>query len=268
MTNSGAIPLAISKVAITGPFAETNNCGTGLGPGPQSCGINVTFTPTAAGAATGTLTITDSASDSPQTVALTGGNAGLGLSVASGGSASATVSAGQTATYSLSIGGQGVAGTATFTCTGAPTGATCNVPASTPFSATTASKISVSVTTTAHSGALPFHFPQMTWLWALAALGCLTAWRLVIWPIFSAPSLELGPTVCSCTLRLRRRFERQQLCGRHPGRQLYARRNRQVWLDDANPKPDALSQLGSSRSAAFSTLPLPGSAACLEFDLP
>jgi hypothetical protein len=178
VTNSGAIPLAISKVAITGPFAETNNCGTGLGPGPQSCGINVTFTPTAAGAATGTLTITDSASDSPQTVALTGGNAGLGLSVASGGSASATVSAGQTATYSLSIGGQGVAGSATFTCTGAPTGATCNVPASATVSATTASKISVSVTTTAHSGALPFHFPQMTWLWALAALGCLTAWRL------------------------------------------------------------------------------------------
>jgi Beta-propeller repeat/Abnormal spindle-like microcephaly-assoc'd, ASPM-SPD-2-Hydin len=177
VTNSGAIPLAISKVAITGPFAETNNCGTGLGPGPQSCGINVTFTPTAAGAATGTLTITDSASDSPQTVALTGGNAGLGLSVASGGSASATVSAGQTATYSLSIGGQGVAGTATFTCTGAPTGATCNVPASTPFSATTASKVSVSITTTAHSGVLPIHFTPMTWLWAFAALGCLIAWK-------------------------------------------------------------------------------------------
>jgi len=175
LTNSGAVPLAISKVDVTGPFAETNNCGTGLN-GGQACIINVTFTPTTASVATGTLTVTDSASGSPQTVSLTGGAQGLGLGIASGGSASATVSAGQTATYSLSIGGQGVAGTATFTCTGAPTGAACNVPASATVSATGASKISVSVTTTAHSGLLPIHLPPITWLWAFAALGCLMAW--------------------------------------------------------------------------------------------
>ena len=164
----------------------------------------MTFTPTVAGPATGTLTVTDSASDSPQTVPLTGtgGTPGLGLGVASGGSASATVSAGQTATYSLSIGGQGVAGSATFTCTGAPTGATCSVPASATVSATTASKVSVSVTTTARSGLLPLRFPPTTWLWALAALGCLMAWRLT--SAHSSPRLRwslvplFAAVLCAC----------------------------------------------------------------------
>jgi hypothetical protein len=177
LTNSGAVPLTISKVDVSGPFGETNNCGAGLNAG-QACTFNVTFTPTTTSTATGALTVTDSASGTPQTVPLTGGTQSLGLGVASGGSASATVTAGQTATYSLSIGGQGVGGTATFTCTGAPTGATCNVPATAMVSATTASKISVSVTTTARSALLPIYFTPTTWLWAFAALGCLMAWRL------------------------------------------------------------------------------------------
>src|SRR6185369_15586223 len=62
--------------------------------------------------------------------------ASMGLGVPSGSSSSATVVAGQTATYTLSIGGAGLSGTASLSCTGSPTGANCSVPASEPFSST------------------------------------------------------------------------------------------------------------------------------------
>ena len=203
LTNGGAVALQISNVNTAGPFAETNTCGVSVDAG-GSCSIQVTFTPTAAGIATGTLTITDGAGGSPQTVPLTGtgGTPSLGLGVASGGSATATVTAGQTATFSLSIGGQGIAGSATFTCTGAPTGATCNVPTTTAFSATTPSKISVSVTTTARSGLLPMGFPFVIWLWALGALSCVLVWRLAF--VESSPRLRwilvplFAVVLCAC----------------------------------------------------------------------
>jgi hypothetical protein len=71
LTNTGAIPLAISTIATNRDFFQKNNCGTGLLPG-SSCTIDVTFKPTAKGIRTGTLSITDNAGNNPQTVALTG----------------------------------------------------------------------------------------------------------------------------------------------------------------------------------------------------
>ena len=61
---------------------------------------------------------------------------GLGLVVPSGDPSSATVVAGQNASYILSIGGDGMGGTASLSCTGAPAGATCSVPGSQTLSAT------------------------------------------------------------------------------------------------------------------------------------
>jgi hypothetical protein len=179
LSNSGALALQISSVQVTGPFAETNDCGASVGATNGSCTISVTFTPTAAGAATGTLTISDSAADSPQTVPLTGtgGAPGLGLAVASGGSASATVTAGATASYMLSIGGAGMSGTASLTCTGAPTGAACSVPATMPLNAATPSSFKVSVTTTARSQVMFYPGGPAPWLLALAILGCLALRR-------------------------------------------------------------------------------------------
>jgi IPT/TIG domain-containing protein len=79
----------------------------------------------------------------------------LGLGVPSGDASSATVTAGQTASYTLAIGGAGMTGTASLSCTGAPTGTSCSVPVSEPFSSTTASTFVVNVTTTARTmGAL------------------------------------------------------------------------------------------------------------------
>jgi len=71
LTNSGNAALAITSVAATGDFTQTNNCGTSLAAGAK-CTISVTFTPTAVGTRTGTVSIADNASGSPQTIALSG----------------------------------------------------------------------------------------------------------------------------------------------------------------------------------------------------
>ncbi|MGA7382586.1 MAG: choice-of-anchor D domain-containing protein [Terriglobales bacterium] len=174
VTDTGTSGLSISQIAISGTnasdFAETNNCGLGLDAG-KSCGVFVTFTPTALGTRNGTLSITDVAG--VQTVTLTGrGSTSLGLGIPSGGSNSATVSAGGTAKYTLSIGGDGISGTATLTCTGVPTGATCTVPGSENVSATTASTFTASVTTTAPtSAAFRNKSSSLGWMWATALIG-------------------------------------------------------------------------------------------------
>lgn len=172
LTNTGSAPLDITQIAASGDFAETNACSASLAAG-SNCQINVTFTPTLLGTRAGNITVTDNASGSPQTVAVSGAGGSLDLGVGSGGSNKATVSAGQTATYNLSIGGGGVAGTANLTCSGAPTGATCSLPASVNVSATNASMFTVTVTTTAHSSAavVPNSFMHSGWLWAGVLMG-------------------------------------------------------------------------------------------------
>ena len=99
--------------------------------------------------------------------------ASLGLGVPSGGSSSATIVAGQTATYTLSIGGAGLSGTASLSCTGSPTGANCSVSPSEPFSATVPATFSLSVTTTSRTvGALRLPtFAPVAGLWIFALLG-------------------------------------------------------------------------------------------------
>jgi hypothetical protein len=61
----------MSSIGVSGPFGESNNCGTSLAAG-ASCTVSVSFAPTAAGAATGTLSVNSSAPGSPLTVALSG----------------------------------------------------------------------------------------------------------------------------------------------------------------------------------------------------
>jgi hypothetical protein len=176
VTNQGSGPLTVGSVTIGGAkaaeFSQTNNCTT-VRP-PSSCTINVTFTPTADGAAAASLMITDNATGSPQMVALSGTGTGtgtLGLGIPSGGSSSETVSAGGTAKYMLTIGGAGMAGQTSLTCSGAPTGATCTVtPSSLNVSGTSASSITVSVTTTASSAAV-VHSLKPTWVLAVGILG-------------------------------------------------------------------------------------------------
>ncbi len=71
LTNTGVGTLSITNTTITGPFTQTNNCGTTVHAG-GTCTFTVTFTPTKSGTATGSLSITDNAPLSPQTVSLKG----------------------------------------------------------------------------------------------------------------------------------------------------------------------------------------------------
>jgi uncharacterized repeat protein (TIGR01451 family) len=71
LTMSGTGTLDISSIAVSGDFAQTNDCGSTLGPA-TTCTITITFTPTATGTRTGFITVSDNAPNSPQTIALTG----------------------------------------------------------------------------------------------------------------------------------------------------------------------------------------------------
>lgn len=200
--DSGQANLSITQWSISGDFAETLVCGNPIAPG-EYCTFLVTFAPTATGLRRGTISVTDNATGSPQTISLSGtGEApGLALGVASGNSSSASVTAGDTATYKLTIGGQAIGGTATLSCTGAPAGANCSVPPSVSVSATTASTVAVTVATAPHISAFSVRpGRRLEWLWAMAFLA------LVFLPGLSAGK-RLRPRallfgllilVCSC----------------------------------------------------------------------
>jgi Bacterial Ig-like domain (group 3)/FG-GAP-like repeat/Abnormal spindle-like microcephaly-assoc'd, ASPM-SPD-2-Hydin/FG-GAP repeat len=71
LNNTGLGYLFITDVAVSGPFTQTNNCGSTVNPG-SGCTFTVTFRPTTAGVVTGSLSISDNAPLSPQTVSLKG----------------------------------------------------------------------------------------------------------------------------------------------------------------------------------------------------
>lgn len=147
LTNSGNV--AASSLAINPPagYTQTNNCGTSLA-AQASCSVNVTFSPTASTAYSGNLQITSSATTvnvpvsgtgvcasgsqiftdsgtfSPvagcstyRVVAVGGGGGGSGLqgTVSGGGGGGGYVSVGTynvTAAVAVTVGGQGVGGSA------------------------------------------------------------------------------------------------------------------------------------------------------------
>ena len=115
------------------------------------------------------------------------GSPGLGLDVAPGWTGSLSIAAGQSGAYTLAIGGDGISGTATLTCTGAPLGATCTMPATIAFSGTSASNFDCTVTTTSRIvAAVQPHSTRMPWSWAIAAMG------LVLWPRSGGGSKRTG----------------------------------------------------------------------------
>jgi hypothetical protein len=157
LANGGSADLQIASIQATGDFAQTNTCGSTV-PAGGNCAVSVTFKPTAVGSRSGSLTITDNASSSPQTVLLGGAGNDFALSATS---TAASITAGQTATYALSLAPAGTfTQPITLTCTGAPAASTCSVnPASITPSGTTAVSATVTVATTARAQLLP-----VTWL--------------------------------------------------------------------------------------------------------
>jgi hypothetical protein len=181
--NPGTATLNISGVQIMGAnvasFQQTNNCGNSLIPG-GNCSISLVFAPAAAGAQTASLAVSDNASGSPQSVMLSGMTPGVGLTSPPSGSTTATVTAGATATYNLLVGGAGLSGVATITCTGAPTDAVCSVPTPVTLNATTASPLTVTVTTTARTSAayIPSLMPRFWAIWVFGLLVVPTVRRM------------------------------------------------------------------------------------------
>jgi hypothetical protein len=118
--------------------------------------VAVTFTPTAGGTASGSLSFSNNAPNSPQTVALSGTGQDFSFAPPSGSSSSASVTRGQSATYTLSVGGQGgMSGTVSFACSGAPSEATCTVAPNPATAGSSPTNVTVTVTTTAASISAP-----------------------------------------------------------------------------------------------------------------
>jgi hypothetical protein len=147
ITNSGTGTLTISSISASGDFAETDACTAPL-PAGTNCVMNVTYKPSGAGASVGAITITDNAAGSPHTVHLTGTGVSSGFSF-SVPLASATVSAGQTATYTLTI--TPVAGFSqpvAITCGNLPRDVSCTIsPNPVTITGTAPSTVTISVLT-------------------------------------------------------------------------------------------------------------------------
>jgi uncharacterized repeat protein (TIGR01451 family) len=108
-----------------------------------------------------------------------------------------SVTAGQTATYSITVAPiNGLAGTVTFGCQGAPTGASCTLtPSVVSLNGTTPVQVKVAVSTTARSGAAPRGGPSLPgpgpfrWfvLASLLALFGLGGWTAITRRRYAAP---------------------------------------------------------------------------------
>ncbi len=176
LTNNGGIALQLQSPTLTGDFAiasSSNTCGTMLAVG-SACTMQVVFTPTAGGPRTGTLTIADNTPASPHTLQLSG--TGVDFSLTTDGSASATIHSGQNAVFPLLLSSAAnVPGTVTFSCSGVPANATCNVtPSSIALGNTSTLSVTVDtgVSTSADSGTR-----RVLWLAVLLPLGLLTLRR-------------------------------------------------------------------------------------------
>jgi hypothetical protein len=189
LSNTGNVALNVTSIVTIGDFSQTNNCGVSVAAG-TSCTINVTFTPQLVmlpptpPTLTGNLTITDNSRNmtgSTQTVSLSGTWEDFTITIPSGYSSSATVSPGQSATYTLTVDGEGGFNqSVTLTCAGVPSGSTCVV---SPNSVAPGSNFTVIVTTTAPSAIAPRTLPHLRWpgpqaLLMLAVLLAAIAWTI------------------------------------------------------------------------------------------
>lgn len=147
LSNPGSSALALPSLTATGPFAETDDCGSSLAAGAV-CTIQVTFSPTTAGSQNGTVELSDTAGH--QTVVLSGTGNKFGLAMANSGSSSQSVRAGQTATYAMTMSPNGYSGPVVLSCSGGPAGSSCAVsPTLTDITGTQPVAVTVTVKTAA-----------------------------------------------------------------------------------------------------------------------
>ncbi|MGH9615951.1 MAG: choice-of-anchor D domain-containing protein, partial [Acidobacteriaceae bacterium] len=124
LSNGSTAILTGISFATSGPFAETNNCGTSLGAG-GTCTVSLTFSPSGTGNQSGTVTVT-TVNGGSMTAQLTG--TGINFDLAPTSPTSVTVANGNAASYSLELTpANGSAGSATIACTSLPPNTTCTV---------------------------------------------------------------------------------------------------------------------------------------------
>ncbi len=181
LTNNSGAPLQLQGTALTGDFSilpGSSTCGT-IVPANTACTMQLIFTPTIGGMRTGTLSVNDDAPNSPQVLHLTG--TAVNFSLGPDGNTTVTIANGQNAVFPLLFtSASTIAGTATFTCTGVPLNATCQVtPSTTPLNIT--ATISVVVLTGVSNASLtpsaPFSPSRTLWLAALLPLSLIALRR-------------------------------------------------------------------------------------------
>lgn len=155
VSNTGGSALTIAAITISGAnagdFSQSNTCGSTLA-GGSSCTITITFKPTAGGIRNATLSITDNASGSPHTANVSGTGQDFSITPPT---STTTITAGQTASFVLTIGSTGgLAGPVSLTCTGAPTAGSCSVLPNSVTASGSPSTVTVSVTTMARTSAM------------------------------------------------------------------------------------------------------------------
>lgn len=204
LTSSGAVALTVTSVTLggtnAGDFTQTNNCTT-VEP-LTSCTINVTFAPTAGGALSANLIVADNAGTGSQVVIVSGTGADFTVAPASGSPTSQTISAGQRATFSISLAAVGgFSGSASLTCSISPTVApppTCGLSSSSVQVGSTAQTVTVTVNTTGSTASRisPIGFPPaaspLAWLAFMLGSGWLFLRNRTRLPTLVAPLVVLA----------------------------------------------------------------------------
>ena len=93
VSNPGPAAATLSSITVSGPYAQTNTCGSTLASG-ASCTVAVTFTPTAGGAQPGTLAVANSTTSTPVGTTLTGTGVSSTTNLAQGAAITASSSTG------------------------------------------------------------------------------------------------------------------------------------------------------------------------------
>ncbi|HEY6412313.1 MAG TPA: choice-of-anchor D domain-containing protein [Edaphobacter sp.] len=147
LTNNRDLPLAIASKVTSGDFAiltEGDTCGDTLAAN-SACTLQIAFTPTVSGARTGALSITDNSPNSPHVMQLSG--TGVNFALDPNGDTTVTIKSGQNAVFPLLLSpAAGISSkiVASFTCTGVPQNAICNVtPSSVGLDTTTTVSVTV-----------------------------------------------------------------------------------------------------------------------------
>ena len=178
LTNNRDLSLAIANKVTSGDFAilaEGDTCGDTLAAN-SACTLQIAFTPTVSGVRSGTLSIADSSTNSPHVMQLHG--TGVDFALDPNGDTTVTIKSGQNAVFPLLLSpAAGIPSkvVASFTCTGAPQNATCNVtPSSVGLDTTTTISVTVLTGVTSSSRATEH---RVLWFTVLLPVGLLALGR-------------------------------------------------------------------------------------------